>query len=54
MGENRDIFGMLELMLRPGYCVKENIIQKVNAAAGSLPICPGGDVRDFLRTGQEE
>lgn len=54
MGENRDIFGMLELMLRPGFCVKENIIQKVNAAAGSLPICPGGDVRDFLRTGQEE
>lgn len=54
MEENQDIFGMLELMLRPGFCVKENKIEKVNAAAQYLPLVPGDDIRSLLLTGQEE
>lgn len=46
--------GMLDLMIRPGFCVKENIICQVNQAARSLLILPGTDVRTLLLTGAEE
>lgn len=54
MEVNKDIFGMLDLMVRPGFCVKENKIEKVNSAAQALLIVPGTDVRTLLMTGQEE
>lgn len=54
MGTNQDIFGMLELMLRPGFCVKNNTIEKINAAAQILPLHNGMDIRDLLATGQQE
>lgn len=54
MEVNKDIFGMLDLMIRPGFCVKENKIEKVNSAAQALLIVPGTDVHTLLATGAEE
>lgn len=54
MEVNKDIFGMLDLMIRPGFCVKENTIVKTNSAAEGLLIIPGTDVRELLMTGREE
>lgn len=54
MEVNNHIFGMLDLMIRPGFCVKENTIEKVNSAAAALLLTPGTDVRTLLLTGAEE
>ena len=54
MEEKKDLFGLLDLMIRPGFSVKENIIEKANPAAQALLILPGTDVRTLLLTGQEE
>jgi len=54
MEENQEIFGMLDLMLRPGFCVKDNVIVKVNPSAQGLPIAAGTDVRTLLQTGESE
>ena len=54
MEVNKEICGMLDLMIRPGFCVKENIIAKVNQAAESLLLLPGTDIRTLLLTGAEE
>ena len=54
MEVNKEICGMLDLMIRPGFCVKENQIIKVNQAAESLLLLPGTDVRTLLLTGGEE
>lgn len=54
MEANKEQFGMLDLMIRPGFCVKDHIIAKVNAAAEGLLIQPGTDVRTMLLTGQDE
>ena len=54
MEEKKDTLGMLDLVIRPGFCVKENQIIKVNQAAESLFITPGTDVRSLLLTGSEE
>ena len=48
MEEKKDTLGMLDLVIRPGFCVKEN--QKNM----SLFIPPGTDVRPLLLTGSEE
>ncbi len=45
---------MLELLLRPGFSVRENLITDVNTAAQALLLSPGMDIRDLLLTGQEE
>ena len=54
MEEKKDTLGMLDLVIRPGFCVKENQIIKVNQAAESLFITPGTDIRPLLLTGSEE
>ncbi len=54
MEGKKEVSGMLDLMLQPGFCVKENQIIQVNAAAQALLITPGSDVRELLRTGQAE
>ena len=54
MEEKKDSFGMLDLMIRPGFCVKENIIIKVNQAAQGLLLSPGTDIFSLLLTGAEE
>ena len=54
MEVKKDGLGMLDMIIRPGFCVKENLIVKVNSAAQALLITPGIDVRELLMTGQEE
>lgn len=54
MEEKKEDFGMLDLMIRPGFCVKQYQIVKLNAAAESLLLTVGTDVRSLLLTGQEE
>ena len=54
MEEKKDTLGMLDLMIRPGFCVKENQIIKINHAAEGLLLASGSDVRPLLSTGGEE
>lgn len=54
MEEKKEIFGILDLLIRPGFCVKENRIVKCNAAGEALLFTPGTDVRTLLITGQAE
>ena len=54
MEERLDALGMLDLMVRPGFCVKDNVIIKVNQAAESLMIAPGCMITELLHTGKEE
>lgn len=54
MDRNKDVLGMLDLMIRPGFCVKDNTIVKCNQAAESLGLTPGAPISGLLRTGAEE
>lgn len=54
MEERVDALGLLDLMVRPGFCVKENIIVKANQAALGLMLNPGMDVSALLHTGKTE
>ncbi|MBQ2927113.1 MAG: HAMP domain-containing histidine kinase [Oscillospiraceae bacterium] len=54
MEVKKDVFGMLDLMVRPVFCVKENKIVYGNSAAQALLLTSGTDVRTLLMTGQEE
>lgn len=45
---------MLDLLVQPGFCVRENRIVRVNPIAARLPLTVGEDVRPLLRTGEEE
>lgn len=54
MEEKNNCFAVLDLMLQPGFCVKDHIITNVNQAAEGLLITPGLDIRNFLLTGSEE
>lgn len=53
MEQLNDIFRMLEMMERPGFCVKDGKIVQVNAAASKL-VLPGGDIAQMLHTGKTE
>lgn len=54
MEVKKDICGMLDLMVRPVFCVKDNQIVYGNSAAQALLLTPGTDIRTLLMTGQEE
>lgn len=54
MEQMNDTMGMLDLMVRPGFCVKNNTITKVNHAAQAQLIEIGTDIRTLLETGKEE
>lgn len=54
MVEQKEIFGMLDLMIHPGFCVKDNIIQKANQAAQALLIPVGTAPDGLLLTGARE
>ena len=54
MEEKKETVGMLDLMIRPVFCVKDQKIFKVNAAAHSLQLAAGMDIRPLLLTGREE
>ncbi|MBQ7001918.1 MAG: HAMP domain-containing histidine kinase [Oscillospiraceae bacterium] len=49
-----DCFGMLDLMMRPGFCVKNTEIVHVNPAAQAFLLTVGTDIQTLLLTGQEE
>lgn len=52
--ESNKEHGMLDLLIRPGFCVQNYQIIYVNQAAQALLISPGTDVRELLLTGREE
>lgn len=54
MAQSKDTMGMLDLMIRPGFCVKDNVIVKVNPAAQCIPIQVGTRVSKLLATGKKE
>jgi len=54
MEEQKDMLGLLDMMVQPVFCVKENIIIRVNAAAQQLFLSVGDDVRPLLENGAED
>ncbi len=53
--ENRiDALGMLDLMVRPGFCVKDNTIINANQAALARMLTPGTNITSLLLTGKTE
>ena len=54
MERELDALGMLDLMVRPGFCVNDKKICKVNQAAEALMLAPGMDILPLLLTGKEE
>lgn len=54
MAQSTDTMDMLDLMIRPGFCVKDQTIVKANAAALAIPIEVGTPVRKLLASGEAE
>jgi len=54
MEKQTDILGMLDLLTAPGFCVKEDRITKVNAAAAAMLFKEGMALGPLLYTGAEE
>ena len=54
MEEKNDALGMLDLLIQPGFCVKDNEIVKVNQPAQCRQVPLGADINDLLLTGKEE
>lgn len=54
MERELDAMGMLDLMVCPGFCVKDKKIVKVNPAAEVLMLKSGMELDGLLRTGKEE
>ena len=54
MAQSNDIYGMLDLMDRPGFCVQDQKIVKVNSAAALHMLTPGEDITNLLHTGHAE
>ena len=49
-----DMFPWLELIDSPAFCVKDNTVIAVNAAAQKRMICPGADIHDIVTAYREE
>lgn len=54
MTEQKEINGILDFLICPGFCVKDHIITQVNPAAAAMLLAPGTDIRSLLLTGAEE
>ncbi len=54
MDEKKDIMGMLDLLVSPGFCVQNQKIVKLNPAAESLLLAQGTDILPLLHTGHQE
>lgn len=54
MDEQKEIMGMLDLMVHPGFCVKNDKIVWLNAPARSLLLTEGTPISDLLLTGHQE
>ncbi len=52
--EEKENYTMLDLMIQPGFCVKNGTIVKVNAAAQGLLLSPGMELRPLLETSWED
>ena len=54
MDQEMNALGMLDLMIRPGFCVKDGKIVKCNPSARSMLLDEGMDVFPLLATGETE
>lgn len=54
MEERKDALGLLDCITAPGFCVSDNRIIKVNAAAAALFFEEGMDIMQMLPSGMEE
>lgn len=54
MEQLQDIIGMLDLMVRPAFCVKDGIITGINQGAKSHLVCMDTPIGELLLTGREE
>ena len=54
MDRETDSLGMLDLMVRPGFYVRDKKISKCNAGAQALLFAPGMEIIPLLSTGAEE
>ena len=54
MEQLTDAMGMLDLMARPAFCVRDGHIVKVNPAAQGRMIAEGSEIFPLLETGREE
>lgn len=54
MEEKKEASGLLDLLTQPSFCVKDNLIVRLNPAAEGLLLTEGTDVRKLLLTGAEE
>lgn len=54
MEEQNNMFGLLDMMVQPVFCVKENRIIRSNTAAQQLFFREGDDIRPLLEHGPEE
>ena len=54
MERNTDAMEMLDLMVRPGFCVRNGIIVKANQPALSHMVTEGTEINQILLTGKEE
>lgn len=54
MDREPDRLGMLDLMIRPGFCVKDGKILKCNASALGILLREGMDIHPMLATGNAE
>jgi signal transduction histidine kinase len=54
MEQSNEAKGMLDLMIRPAFCVKDGVITYVNHGARSYAISEGTQIQTLLHTGKEE
>ena len=54
MEQFNDDAGMLDLIIRPAFCVKDGIITRINQAAQCLTLNVGDNLRPLLHTGEDE
>lgn len=54
MEQNTDAMELLDLVIRPAFCVKDGIIIQVNEAAQRRMISPGTEISALLITGKQE
>ena len=54
MEQQKDTMAMLDLLIRPAFCIKDGVIVRINKAAEGLALELGGQIADMLATGQEE
>lgn len=54
MEQQKNALELLDLMIQPGFCVQDGIIQKANLPAQGMLLCPGTPVSQLIAVGHEE